>query len=718
MEQPSNEQILHEQGLAPRLELLTNGVPSSSFTLYSFQVCEERHERVISWFDQSNNLLIKHLVPRGKVPYTKNTNDFMVTYRDMRTNIGRVHEQVVIFHGFEFPATPSRTRMLIPRYYFSTEQQSVRFQCAARQRQLLQTFETDSIRAHGYVSHGQQLKVWQKSNEPTVTFTFFAHRSVEPVAHYEFDLLWFRREVRCSGAKVLILTFYTRSDERSKSVDSGIGKLFSLWGGQSTNQMQSDGHSRRPSFNLRHPNSASRDFLLPGGERVVTENLTYLDWKRLHIEFMDENDVSRFIDICHDPDIAPGPQMAPESLWKVSPGSDDTFHLLQPVAGALISTRRPPFRSPADPDEEDAAFGQAQDWLERLHGIKGQLFHGPLDDGVPPVKICVLDTGIDSKNPYLAAWKKKSQSTERYRNFLEDSTVAEDLSTEPYSEAYVAQTVSRVRKRPRDSPQDNTGHGTHVSGIIVELCPEANLFVGRVLDENVTEEENETSAAARRLALALLYATDVWKVKIISLSIGFRKALLSEQDKMILRNAIRYATSKEVLIFAAASNDGNRDRILFPASEPEPFCINSSNGNGHASAFNPPRQEYDENFSILGEGVRSTWLQEMKDLSPGEIMQPSLKVRRGTSVATPIAACVSIIIIHFGRQWEPIGHEKLETRRGIRCILRSMVPHRNIEKFYDIVPWLGVFELLTTRDQKDPVEAAKTRIEERLEAAY
>ena len=43
---------------------------------------------------------------------------------------------------------------------------------------------------------------------------------------------------------------------------------------------------------------------------------------------------------------------------------------------------------------------------------------------------------------------------------------------------------------------------------------------------------------------AILYATDVWKVKIISLSIGFRKLLLATEEKEIVRNAIKYASTR------------------------------------------------------------------------------------------------------------------------------------------------------------------------------
>lgn len=130
-----------------------------------------------------------------------------------------------------------------------------------------------------------------------------------------------------------------------------------------------------------------------------------------------------------------------------------------------------------------------------------------LDDGVTPVKIAVLDTGIDATNPYIMElWGNKTQSTERYRNFVEESvTVLDDLATQPYNHAKVSaaarELISQLRRQRPSTPQDDTGHGTHVAGIILQLCAESNLFIGRVLANNVTEREDETQAAARRLAL-------------------------------------------------------------------------------------------------------------------------------------------------------------------------------------------------------------------------
>ena len=219
----------------------------------------------------------------------------------------------------------------------------------------------------------------------------------------------------------------------------------------------------------------------------------------------------------------------------------------------------------------------------------------------------------------------------------------------------------------------------------------------------------------------MLFAAEVWKVKIISLSIGFRKAFLRDEEKAIVRNALKYVmdTYPEVLVFAAASNDGNREQILFPASEDRVFCVNSSNGDGNASDFNPPSQERHENFSILGEGVSSTCLQDNNTETGGRPI-PSWAVRRGTSVATPIAASVAAIILHFGRQWLRDSHKNLETRHGIKRVLESMAPHQNRDRFYDIVPWMnGVFlENNDFRDPNDSIDLAKERFRNVLDEAF
>lgn len=351
----------------------THGTVSFTFPLYSFNVREQQHDRAICWYDQSNNLVLQHLVPRGRVPYTT-PGTFKVTYCDLN---GRSE----VPHGFVLGMPPARPQMLTPFYYFTDEQQSVRFQCAARQRQLLQTFDTQQVKMHDgcVISFGQQLKMWQKPNEAAATFTFLAHMGgVEPRHHYEFDLLWFKQDVKSRGAKELILTFYTRSDERRKSND-GSGKFLSMFhrrpsASLSTSHGASEKRSRRTSSHSRSSSGSSTHRVLPDGDRVVTPHQAYLGWKSLHIEFKNVDgtynlhrvtratrpdssaDADQFVAYCHNPGNAPGSTVAHESLWKISHGFEETLHLLEPISGSYTSTRRPSHISSAVPGEESAVY--------------------------------------------------------------------------------------------------------------------------------------------------------------------------------------------------------------------------------------------------------------------------------------------------------------------------------------------------------------------------
>jgi len=193
-------------------------------------------------------------------------------------------------HGFVVDAATGAVQMLTPYYSFSDEHQMMRFQCAARQKQLLHTFETIQIRTHDtIVSSAQQLKIWQKPGEATMTFTFFAHMSVDSAHHYELDLVWFKHDVKRVGTKCLILTFYTQNDERRES-NENHGKARGKWPRRlSFNHLSTESNTRRNSGGSRSSSSSSNSGLLPGGERVVTHNKVYRSWRSLHIEFAHED---------------------------------------------------------------------------------------------------------------------------------------------------------------------------------------------------------------------------------------------------------------------------------------------------------------------------------------------------------------------------------------------------------------------------------------------
>lgn len=283
------------------------------------------------------------------------------------------------------------------------------------------------------------------------------------------------------------------------------------------------------------------------------------------------------------------------------------------------------------------------------------------------VKVAVLDTGIDATHEYIKKhWKRPILGARGCR--LNDAGYLDFLTTPPSAEIV----------------EDVFGHGTHVAGIILQLAPDAELYVARVFRSG-SFDQNSEPGCAQRVAEAIRYAVDVWGVDIISMSFGFTI------DVQEVFDAVIYAYSKNVLMIAAASNDGNSK--LVPISYPARLlglviCMNSTNAAGFPSRGNPPAALYRDNFSILGERVKSTW---SKDANRDGVTVESdelWKRASGTSVATPVAAAVVSQIIYWKRvHWTDIQwHSKLESYGGIRQMLASMVTQKTSDGYQYILP--------------------------------
>lgn len=173
-------------------------------------------------------------------------------------------------------------------------------------------------------------------------------------------------------------------------------------------------------------------------------------------------------------------------------------------------------------------------------------------------------------------------------------------------------------------------------------------------------------------------AVDVCKVNIISMSFAF------EDDIPEIQSAIRHATSQNVLVFAAASNNnGNRTNpIGFPARVREHvICINSSSSQNHKSNFSPSGAEWRRNFSVVGEGLEAAW-------APTQ----GLMVRCGTSCATPIGAGIAALVIEYSRQKLSPRIEQADdlfTIAGMNKVLFECMTERRTGSEYNYIkPWM------------------------------
>ncbi|KAK1842039.1 pfs domain-containing protein [Colletotrichum chrysophilum] len=181
-------------------------------------------------------------------------------------------------------------------------------------------------------------------------------------------------------------------------------------------------------------------------------------------------------------------------------------------------------------DEKGQISNNYDDWKRRYLSVYEKFIEKYIPSYLEsPIRIAILDTGIDEDHVLLEAHR----DIKGKHNFYDTS-----------------------RKR---RVTDTTGHGTFAANLILDYAPDADLYVIKVADDNTLPD-------AEVVQRAIGHAVDVWRVDIISMSFGWPTSNFPGHDG--LRKSIDMAYSKQVLMFAAASNNGGNSGRAYPASSP------------------------------------------------------------------------------------------------------------------------------------------------------
>ncbi|KAF5988819.1 hypothetical protein FBULB1_1277 [Fusarium bulbicola] len=331
-------------------------------------------------------------------------------------------------------------------------------------------------------------------------------------------------------------------------------------------------------------------------------------------------------------------------------------------------------RHPAEPQEKSLYFFDASHQTNPkqenplstawLNNLLTSIYHfvDPHTNLIEPVRIAILDSGLDPKNPFL----------------IEDQHLARPQ---------IKEARSFVHGTEPHEILDEIGHGTHALGLLLKVAPCAEIYVAKV-----ARGETLGPNTYGDIAKAIDYAVRQWKADIITMSFGIRE--YDESMSTAISNALNHRT----LLFAAASNDGGNLGRAFPAQYPSVFCIYSTDGNGNPSQFNPTASETDVNFSLLGEHVSSHWPAGLNGL------EQTVNVMSGTSVATPIAAGLAASILSFVRQQDQnvaVESERLgswlKRDNSMDAVFKSMVRQRR-GRGYDYITPHTLFDRGSTRD--------------------
>jgi hypothetical protein len=92
-------------------------------------------------------------------------------------------------------------------------------------------------------------------------------------------------------------------------------------------------------------------------------------------------------------------------------------------------------------------------WVKRLENAVGKLLSAKRDSSKPRVRIAILDTGIDENDEVLQAFKERIKGR---RSWVDDTETG------------------------NDNVLDLVGHGTHVTALLCNVAPEADIYIGRI----------------------------------------------------------------------------------------------------------------------------------------------------------------------------------------------------------------------------------------------
>jgi subtilisin family serine protease len=207
-----------------------------------------------------------------------------------------------------------------------------------------------------------------------------------------------------------------------------------------------------------------------------------------------------------------------------------------------------------------------------------------------------------------------------------------------------------------DTPQDENGHGTHVTGIIAAaagngkgiegVAPDASVMPIRVLDK---EGEGTTENVAKGIDYAVAHHADV-----INLSLGGDavSSLLGGDD--VYTKAVQNALDKGVVVIAAAGND-TAPFCEQPAVSGPLLCVG-------AIDRREMRSFYSSSGDLVAPGGSATLGGSDEDIL-STYNDGKYETIAGTSQATPHVAGVAALLVALGLHGKAVTDRILATAR-------------------------------------------------------
>lgn len=203
--------------------------------------------------------------------------------------------------------------------------------------------------------------------------------------------------------------------------------------------------------------------------------------------------------------------------------------------------------------------------------------------GNPDVKVAVLDTGVNLSHPELASVLDKGEDLVNLQGLDTTGFIGDFMDAD-------------------EDPEDEVGHGTHVSGIVAAkglkmdegVAPMCRILPVRVLATMRNGNQKVGAGIIDNINRGIKWAVDNG-ANVINMSLGIRHTGggLPHED------VIRYAISKGVTVVAASGNDGTAERY-YPGALPGVIAVGAVDDQGTVANFT----SYGANIWVVAPGVR------------------------------------------------------------------------------------------------------------------
>ncbi|MGI5377913.1 type VII secretion-associated serine protease mycosin [Streptomyces sp. CA-251387] len=271
--------------------------------------------------------------------------------------------------------------------------------------------------------------------------------------------------------------------------------------------------------------------------------------------------------------------------------------------------------------EDQCTFGgksyEGRPWaLQRV--MLDELWKQSTGEGV---RVAVIDTGVDVKNPQLTpAVDVKSGRNYLPKNLKDDNG-------------------NKIQRGREDGTTDVVGHGTKVAGIIAARPAKGTGFVGLAPKATIIpiqQNDAEGHGDTKTLAAAIDYAANEAKADIINISQDTANAVVPTSS---LKRAVDNALAKEIVIVASAGNDGLDGNVkkTYPASYDGVLAVAAADRNNERAAFSQSGDFVD----VAAPGV------DMVSTVPGG----GHCADNGTSFSAPYVAGIAALIKAKHRDW-------------------------------------------------------------------